>query len=85
MCHTKGAWLGRNPRGPLTAPGHATRRPGAAVAILTAPAVPARPVPSLRAHRAQGYDADAPAAFAASRTAPATAPATLSLKTLGMM
>ena len=27
----------------------------------------------------------APAAFAASRTAPATAPATLSLKTLGMM
>lgn len=29
--------------------------------------------------------ADTPAAFAASRTAPATAPATLSLKTLGMM
>ncbi|GGV55681.1 hypothetical protein GCM10010340_34420 [Streptomyces griseoloalbus] len=32
-----------------------------------------------------GYEADAPAAFAASRTAPATAPATLSLNTLGMM
>ncbi len=29
--------------------------------------------------------AAAPTAFAASRTAPATAPATLSLKTLGMM
>ncbi|GHB21480.1 hypothetical protein GCM10010377_08990 [Streptomyces viridiviolaceus] len=34
-----------------------------------------------------GWDVyeSAPAAFAASRTAPATAPATLSLKTLGMM
>ncbi|GKQ37799.1 hypothetical protein ALMP_43350 [Streptomyces sp. A012304] len=48
---------------------------GAAVAILTAPARP----------DADYDDTVAPAAFAASRTAPATAPATLSLKTLGMM
>lgn len=51
------------------------RRAGstATVAMVTAPA------------GGRGYSPGAGAAFAASRTAPATAPATLSLKTLGMM
>ncbi|GAA4001377.1 hypothetical protein GCM10022232_44700 [Streptomyces plumbiresistens] len=58
--------------------GRVPRRAGVrpAVAILTTGPRP-RGIPG-------GYEA-APAAFAASRTAPATAPATFSLKTLGMM
>ena len=42
-------------------------------------------VAMVTAEAAYSTVAEAPAAFAAVRTAPATAPATLSLKTLGMM
>ncbi len=85
-----GGWVGRNPRGLSAARGSATRRCEGRRGDPHSPRLPCAagtmgPDVVGRGGRRRAYEAEAPAAFAASRTAPATAPATLSLKTLGMM